>query len=825
MERLRGFVVAVLAMVLVVLLGGCSRASQSAADAGGDSQDQQPVFEFASRIDAARFVQHSDVVDFGASEDRHHLLEGWGQTETHDLRSFTWATARVASLEMDLLHTNYQAVEFECFPFVFDGAPPQVIGLKVNGVEVGSIVSRRGSNSYVLPVPDNALSPGSNRLTFSFRYAEAPSDRRPDSGDRRTLAAAFQWLRLRQKGQDFNPTVGRARDLRPEAQRGNLTIGANSSLVYTLTVPEGAVLEFGMDAASGQSAESTAGEVRVRRPETSAEIVVSTNDPAPRDRRWKIDLSGMSGNTVEVCFSALGRGAVTWQQPRLTATRTGFDAVSNVVLVVVDTLREDHVGCYGGSLETPSIDSLAATGVRFANAYAHIPITMPSHSSLFTSKLPPEHGVHNNAQILAQEHAMLAESLRATFRRTAAFVSLGVLAERFGAGQGFDEYHDVFGGDWWKDAGEINRTVLPWLTDHSNEPFFLWVHYSDPHEPYAPPGLAYPRVSVKQGSQLLETVAADGRIVSVPVRLNPGSTVLRFDGDPGDSDRELVFRRMRVHGEGCEFELGTGWDVVTKRFGGPSLLGALPATVRITNHSSAVRQATFRFLCTENLSLPELKERYAQEVRFVDEQIGRLLETLEIAGVRDDTLVVFTSDHGEGLGDHDLMGHISQLYDTLLRVPLIVSFPGRLPEGVVVDDLARHIDIFPTIADLLRFKAPPGLQGASLLPLIRGGSEQRPLVAMTYRPEASVDREALLVNGFKYIVSHGKERREELYQLSDDANEKTDISKRHPEVTRELSGELAQMLAEVGSAAATQPEGAQLSDEDREQLRALGYVH
>jgi len=825
MERSRGFVVAVFAMVLVVFLGGCSRASQSAADGGDDSHDQQAIFDFASRVDAARFVQHRDVVDFGAPEDRHYLLEGWGQTETHDLRSFTWATARVASLEMELFHTNYQAVEFQCFPFVFDGAPPQVIDLKVNGAEVGSIVSKRGSNSYVLPLPDSALSPGSNRLTFSFRYAEAPSDRHPDSGDRRTLAVAFQWLRLRQKGQDLNPTVGPARDLRPEAQQGNLTIGANTSLVYTLTVPEGAVLKFGMDAANGQSAALTAGEVRVRRPDTSTEIVVSTNDPAPHDRRWEIDLSGMSGNTVEICFSALGRGAVTWQKPRLTAARTGFDAVSNVLLVVVDTLREDHVGCYGGSLETPNIDSLAATGVRFANAYAHIPITMPSHSSLFTSKLPPEHGVHNNAQILAQEHAMLAESLRATFRRTAAFISLGVLAERFGAGQGFDEYHDVFGEDWWKDAGEINRKVLPWLTDHSNEPFFLWVHYSDPHEPYAPPGLPYPHVRVKQGSQLLETVAADGRIVSLSVRLNPGSTFLRFEGHPDDSDRELVFRRMRLQGEGCEFELGSGWDEFTKRFGGPSLLGDLPATVKLTNHSSVVQQATFRFLCTENLDLPALRERYAQEVEFLDRQIGRLLETLEIAGLRDNTLVVFTSDHGEGLGDHDLMGHISQLYDTLLRVPLIVSFPGRLPEGVVVDDLARHIDIYPTIADLLRFKAPPGLQGASLLPMIGGGSEQRPLVAMTYRPEASVDRDALLVNGFKYIVSHGKERREELYHLANDPTELSEISERHPAITEELRIELARILADKGCAGAASPEDAQLSDDDREQLRALGYLH
>ena len=159
----------------------------------------------------------------------------------------------------------------------------------------------------------------------------------------------------------------------------------------------------------------------------------------------------------------------------------------NVLLIVVDTLRADHIGVYGSEIPTPNIDGVAARGVMFERAYSHIPITGPSHSSLFTGLLPFEHGVHNNAQILDSRFGTLAEILRDHGRSTAAVVSLGVLNQEFGFGRGFTTYRDQFEHSWWKDADEVNQEVFEILAGDLAAPFFLWAHYSDPHEPYAPP--------------------------------------------------------------------------------------------------------------------------------------------------------------------------------------------------------------------------------------------------------------------------------------------------------------------------------------------------
>jgi arylsulfatase A-like enzyme len=167
----------------------------------------------------------------------------------------------------------------------------------------------------------------------------------------------------------------------------------------------------------------------------------------------------------------------------------------SVLLVTVDTLRADRVGAYGaGDARTPTLDKLARQGVRFQTAIAVTPITLPSHASILTGLYPPRHGVrHNGIYRLEAGIETLAERLRAAGYSTAAVVGAYVLARRFGLDQGFDLYDDrmsskraLAGGYLERTAGAVTDRALQWL-DATSRPFFLWVHYYDPHAEYAPP--------------------------------------------------------------------------------------------------------------------------------------------------------------------------------------------------------------------------------------------------------------------------------------------------------------------------------------------------
>lgn len=170
----------------------------------------------------------------------------------------------------------------------------------------------------------------------------------------------------------------------------------------------------------------------------------------------------------------------------------------NVVLVTIDTLRADHLASYGYSdIETPNIDALAREGVRFASATSTVPFTLPAHSSIMTGTYPPYHGVRENVGYhLGDKIPTLAELLRAQGLATAGFVSAFVLDSRWGIARGFDHYFDDFDlanmesanlGSVQRDGAETVAEAVAWLDSESNEPFFLWVHLFEPHDPYTPP--------------------------------------------------------------------------------------------------------------------------------------------------------------------------------------------------------------------------------------------------------------------------------------------------------------------------------------------------
>ncbi len=288
---------------------------------------------------------------------------------------------------------------------------------------------------------------------------------------------------------------------------------------------------------------------------------------------------------------------------------------NNVLLITVDTLRADRLGCYGSrDVATPNIDRLASGGVLFSRAFAHTPLTLPSHANILLGTTPLKHGVHNNVDfIVREEETTLAEHLNAAGYTTAAFVGGFPLDSRFGLAQGFDVYDDDF-----KPAGasrlapgerraeEVIGRALAWIRK-TRRPWFVWVHLYDPHVPYDPP-------------------------------------------------------------------------------------------------------PPFR---TEYRSRP-----YDGEVAYTDMALGPLLAEVDRYPARARTVVLFTSDHGESLGEHGEKTHGLFAYNSTLWVPLILRVPG-LKIGRI-DQPAGHTDIFPTVTEALGMGAPDGLQGVSLLPVMNG---------------------------------------------------------------------------------------------------------
>ncbi len=164
----------------------------------------------------------------------------------------------------------------------------------------------------------------------------------------------------------------------------------------------------------------------------------------------------------------------------------------NVVIVTIDTLRQDHLGAYGAEVRTPALDAFAADSVVFTEAFATAPTTLPSHTSLFTGTYPHRHGVRlNGRHRVPSEATTLAEVVRGAGYDTAAFVGTAVLDGFYGLDQGFDTYGDTFAGEAGaaqvqRRASEVVDAAIAWL-DGRRTPFLLWVHVFDPHGPYDPP--------------------------------------------------------------------------------------------------------------------------------------------------------------------------------------------------------------------------------------------------------------------------------------------------------------------------------------------------
>ena len=397
------------------------------------------------------------------------------------------------------------------------------------------------------------------------------------------------------------------------------------------------------------------------------------------------------------------------------------DQVKNILLISIDTCRADYLSCYGYPRKTtPNIDAVGEQGVLFENVTTPYPMTLPAHSSMLTGTIPPYHGVHKNlGYILNDSNITLAEILNDNGFTTAAVIGSFVLDSKFGLDQGFETYDDSFDEDRVsmgfaeRRAEEVTRHAGLWLQEYPDKPFFLFLHYYDPHLAYDPP-------------------------------------------EP------------------------------------------------------------FKSTFADNL--------YAGEIAYVDYYIGEIIKKLKSLDLYDSTLIIVTSDHGEGLKQHGEVIHGYFIYQSTVRVPMVIKVPGGLKNKRIKDDVGL-IDIVPTVCSMLGIVHPESVRGHDLSGYLLNDDYSakndrnfycETLLPMEYNCNPLI---GVISNRYKYIQT----TRPELYDLSTDPGELNDLIDRQPQRARIMQDKIKQILDRQLRSDADKSRTT-TDEETRKRLESLGYI-
>ena len=394
----------------------------------------------------------------------------------------------------------------------------------------------------------------------------------------------------------------------------------------------------------------------------------------------------------------------------------------DIVLVTIDTVRADHVGCYGGiGVSTPTLDSLAHDGIVFERAVAQVPLTYPSHTAIMTGLYPFQDGAQDfTSPPLASWYRTIAQELREHGYATGAVVSSFALDHSWGLARGFDFYDDAFSPEAYKnrDLGLVERKAeesvthaLAWLNRIPKRPFFLWLHLYDPHSPYDPP------------------------------------------------------------------------EPFRSQFAG---------------------------------------HLYDGEIAYADHELVRLFHWLKQTRLYDSSLIIVASDHGESLGDHGEKEHGFFVYNTTVRVPLIVKPPkdAKFKAGHT-SSIVEVTEIPATIQEFAKISGGIGGQPLPVSPE-RPGQGATVAYSETFYPFDSFGwspLHSLETDRFHYIDAPVPE----LYDVVNDPDEKSNLAASQTATVAVLKDKLRAILDKAPREPA--PEAvSDMSAEAQEKLRALGYV-
>ena len=442
-------------------------------------------------------------------------------------------------------------------------------------------------------------------------------------------------------------------------------------------------------------------------------------------------------------------------------------APANLLLIVVDTLRADRLGSYGNPRGlTPFLDTLAARGTVFTNAYAPSSWTCPSVASLFTSRYASQHGINNFDAVLGDGEVTLAERLAERGYVSAGFSANLRMLERLGYAQGFDvwEVYVTAKGGGAKPRGDLLRRngvekMRRLEAGSGRRPVFLYFQYMEPHAPYEP--VAPYRDQFMRRRDGVDEKVALAKLTSLGV------------GMKGLSDAEI--------------------DVLSSLYDG--------------------------------------------EVASVDAEIRTLFSKLEQSGFLANAVIVITADHGEEFGVHGEMLHGVTLYNTAIRVPLIIVAPG-VAAGRVVDRNVSLVDVAPTLLELVGAPPAPTFEGHSLVSLLRDSvglaalwaritaSFETPDVISELEPIGGVDfrrhARSIIHGAQKLLVTPDDQT--VLYDLEGDPGEMTPLQG-ETQSAGALLARLSERRLDLQQRAAAGAERQPLDEATKEKLRALGYQH
>lgn len=453
----------------------------------------------------------------------------------------------------------------------------------------------------------------------------------------------------------------------------------------------------------------------------------------------------------------------------------------NILLIVMDATRTKNLSCYGYHRSTtPHLERFGERCVLYDAAISPAGWSLPAHVSIFTGLYPSKHGAHDQHKYLTPEHSTIAEVLRARGYNALAFCDNPYVGPSTGLDRGFEQFNKDFGNlpaglrgfnrKWsigfasmlgQRDSGarytnnQIHSALRRLQSDE--RPFFMFVHYSEPHAPYRPPR--------NYRSYLPDCVSFRD---AQQVNQDPWKYLL----DPTLMDEQ-------------DFEI--------------------------------------------------LTALYDGEISYVDNRIGQVLGWLEEMGILDRTMVIISADHGENIGDHEMMAHKYCLYDTLLHVPLIIHYPhGTAAPGRVAYQV-QTLDLLPTILAMLGDTSSEiyhSLQGHDLLSSGRHeftfAEQSHPDLTTFYRryPGVNVsryDRALKMIRTDRYKYIWASDGNHELYDLQADPDEENDIIARQPDIAKDLDRRLTEWRNGFEAAAPSEP-APEFDEQVKARLRALGYL-
>ncbi len=742
--------------IIVVVSGGCTGGDAITLAEGQSSLrfvDLLSVAEVSSPlqgVEAIHAIGDLESVKTTRTVEARMVTEGEGGCRAEELAVVCDGDDIKAFWDVPVTLNSYSRIRLtvrtdnaECFEISVQNGKQEEIFLALDGnrqgewqelstLVVAAPVSQSGPRVHIQSQPGRS---GCDLEVADVRGEEL--DMSPDAElgflkGQNTLPGSDPELGIAKKG-IMLPTAGNVGALAPFDD--NFTIieallaPAPTEITYRVAVPEDSRLLFSYGPyRASMSVDAVGFEVRVKRRWRAAETVwsevVRVDEKSWYWQEATVDLSRYWGMTIDLTFRSFapngGRAQAVWGTPTLVLPRHPEDP-PNIILIAIDTLRADHLSCYGhpGSV-SPNVDALAADGVRFADAFAQSNWTRPSFASIFSGLTVEAHGLVGMLDELAPSVTTLAEILRGAGWLTQGIAYKPALAGR-GFEQGFESYFNIPKATHL--AQENLNKAIAFINRHGDQRFFLFLHFNDPHLPYTHP---VPFFSAESKAD----IKSFG--MRRPVWIYPDLRNCSWCGLPGN--RAPRFDRMS-------------------------------------------------------------RRLYVEEVRYLDDRIGALIEELKWRGLYKDTIIVFVSDHGETLWDHyDQFGHGGKNHhDELIHVPMIIK-PHRgwgAAKAGVVDTQVRAFDLMPTVLELAGVDAGGiDLEAESLAPMLR-----QPLGDGPARLVVSTNEWASAVRlwPWKYIrplPPHSGP--EQLFDLEDDPGENRDVAAHHPEIVRKLRLEAAE---------------------------------